>query len=509
MVKSEKKPVKPSFLIRVQNFLGTERFWYIVLGFFVFCAGWIAITSLYPMAFDEEVHLGTIRAYSEAWSPYSLVQKTAYDDFGAIITDPSYLFHFLMSFPYRFITLFTHNEPVIVVLLRFINIGFFAVALILFRKVLLTARISRASAHVVLAILVLIPVVPLLAGQINYDNLVMLATAALLLAVLRTRQGLRSNEHNLVAPLALATCFALFGSIVKYAFVPIALAAGLYVFIEIVLAFHRDGKKLFKRCQKEIQSLARPALVGLITLLVIGFGMFSQRYVVNMVRYGAPVPDCAKVLSVERCMAYSPWARNYRFSNDPSGVKARSLPHFTATYFAHGMWHRLYFTLAGPTNGYFTRKELPIPSRAAIFVVLSASVFVLVFARSIFREHPEFWLFLLVAVCYIGILLNQLYGDYMQTTRAVAINGRYLLPLLPGLGAIGIVAYGKFFNRAKIPQYKGIFAAVVLIVFLQGGGALTYMVSSEPRWYWPSPIVQNVTNTARNALQPILVGEQH
>jgi hypothetical protein len=505
MAKTLKNLTKPSLWLRLNRFFGTKLFWYIVLGFFIFSASWVAIFSLYPMAFDEEVHLGTIRAYSELWNPYALQQKVAYDDFGAIITDPSYLFHYLMSFPYRFLTLFTHNEPIIVVILRFMNIAMFAGALILFRRLLLRVRLSPAATHVVLAVLVLVPVVPLLAGQINYDNLVMLVVAALFLVALDVRQGLREQNRLPVLPAIYVVLLILFGSIVKYAFVPIALAAVLYLLVELILALRRDGSGLLRVFGADVLALRRPVQIGVLVLFVVGFGMFAQRYALNVLRYGDPVPDCAKVLSEERCKEYGPWARNNRMKNEPLKVKTRSLPHFTVTYFAEGMWHRLYFTLAGPTNGYSSRKQLPIPSYTAIFVVVISTLLVIIFARPVLREHPEFMLFLLAAVLYIGILLNQLYSDYLVTTRPVAINGRYLLPLLPGLGAMGIVACRKFFMRAGIAKYSGAFATVALLLFLQGGGAFTYMVRSESKWFWPNPVVQGITDGARSVLKPITV----
>ncbi len=127
--------------------LGSRRFFYVVLAFFGLSGLWVALSAVFPMAFDEEFHLGIIRVYSGHWLPFLGGQPDGADAYGAVAADPSYLYHYVMSFPYRIIALFTDNEMVQVILLRFINVGLFGLGLVLFRKVLLRAGTSPALTH--------------------------------------------------------------------------------------------------------------------------------------------------------------------------------------------------------------------------------------------------------------------------------------------------------------------------------------------------------------------------
>lgn len=66
------------------------------------------------MAFDERLPLGIITLYAHHLSPFWQAQPAHADAFGAVFRDPSYLYHWLMSFPYRFVSIFTDNHTTIV-----------------------------------------------------------------------------------------------------------------------------------------------------------------------------------------------------------------------------------------------------------------------------------------------------------------------------------------------------------------------------------------------------------
>src|SRR5690348_13109817 len=120
----------------ITRLLGSRRFFYGVLIFFGLESLWIAISAAYPMAFDEDFHFGLIKIYSHHWLPFLSGQPEGADAFGAVARDPSYLYHYLMSFPYRLISFCTGNETAQVVFLRLLNIMLFGTALVLFRRVL-------------------------------------------------------------------------------------------------------------------------------------------------------------------------------------------------------------------------------------------------------------------------------------------------------------------------------------------------------------------------------------
>jgi hypothetical protein len=99
------------------------------------------------MAFDEDFHLGIIRLYAHHLLPFWSSQPVGGDAYGAVARDPSYLYHYLMSFPYWLISQFTHDTTIQVLILRFINIGLFASGLVLFRRLLTRTFASPALLH--------------------------------------------------------------------------------------------------------------------------------------------------------------------------------------------------------------------------------------------------------------------------------------------------------------------------------------------------------------------------
>src|SRR5688572_18300901 len=179
---------------KVVRVLASRWFFVAVLAFFVFEALWMVASAAYPMAFDEEVHFGVIQLFSEHWLPFMGSQPESADSFGAIIRDPSYLYHYLMSFPYRFLNVFTDNQTAIIIVLRLINVALFVWGLVLFRKVMLRAKASPALAHTALAIFMLIPIVPQLAAHINYDNLLMIMVAWMCLLVATILDALKARK---------------------------------------------------------------------------------------------------------------------------------------------------------------------------------------------------------------------------------------------------------------------------------------------------------------------------
>jgi hypothetical protein len=88
-------------------------------------------------------------------------------------------------------------------------------------------------------------------------------------------------------------------------------------------------------------------------------------------------------------------------------------------------------------------------------------------------------------VLYAGALSFQLYGDYIDTAEPVAINGRYLIPLLP-LVAVGFIqAISGVFRNTDRRILSGISILLLIVTVLAGGGIGTYAVQSEPHWFWP------------------------
>lgn len=74
--------------MRLRSFVATRRFFAVITLVFIIEALWLAFTSRYPMAYDEDIHFGTIKLYAEQWLPFFGSQPAGADQFGAVVRDP-------------------------------------------------------------------------------------------------------------------------------------------------------------------------------------------------------------------------------------------------------------------------------------------------------------------------------------------------------------------------------------------------------------------------------------
>ncbi len=489
---------------RVTALIACPKFFWGILALFVLQAAWIALSGRYPMAFDEDVHLGIIRLYTHHLSPFWSAQPPGADVFGAVFRDPSYLYHWLMSFPYRFISIFTDNQTTLVLWLRALNIGLFASGLVLYRRLLLKTGASRTIVHLVLLLFILIPVAPLLAAQINYDNLFFPLIGLVLLLVVSASTELVQKKRSNPYTFAGIVVLCLLGSLVKYAFLPIFMAIVLFLAIRhwqvfgSFSAIWASKKAAFKRIGPGMTVLLAAAII-------ISGGLFVERYGVNLVRYHAPVADCSQALSIDACTSYGPWIRDHNLELNKSPT-APSSPATFAYDWLYGMWFRLFFSVDGPGTCFQTRVPLLIPGLSAIAFAAVGALLSLVYLKRLFRMYsaPVLSLLLLVSGVYVGVLWLDGYQAFLRTGVPVAINGRYLLPILPFVFLIGALAFNEFCGRRK--NLKLLIGGLAVFSMLWGGGTLTYILRSNPAWYWPAPAVKSVNQTVQDTLGPVTPG---
>jgi len=476
-------------IIRSRIFFG------VVISLFVLQAGWLAISARYPMAFDESYHVGIIKLYTHQLSPLFMSQPDGPAPFGALTRDPSYLYHWLLSFPYRLLSIWFNNQVLVVVLLRLLNVALFAAGLVLFRKVLLKTRASPTIVHLTILFFTLVPVVPLLAAHVNYDNLLMLLVPLSLLLTLQFHDRLVQRKLCSLPLLLNIFSLNLLGSLVKFAYLPI-LTANVLCILYLVW---KHGKPRRKQWRKLTRVKKYPAVI----LCLVSIILFVQMYGVNIVRYHNIIPQCGQVLSVERCKAYPPWARNY-------DAKAHKVPDtgnpvaFVGGWL-YGMFYRSFFAIngSGLVATYDNKPPLPILSAAAIAVFGFGSFFAFRYRQQIVGSDPALSILLFVCLVYLVSLLGRNYHDYAQLGQLVAINGRYLvLIMLPVLLAIGLA-----FQYHLRQHTQGLLVVVVFLAFLQGGGALSYIYDSNIHWYRSdSHFIQQTNLDLHDRLKPFILG---
>lgn len=483
---------------KIAAILGSRRFYWAVIIFFVLEALWVALSANYPMAFDEDFHFGVIHIYGQQWSPFLTDQPDGANKFGALATDPSYLYHYLMSFPYRLMAAITSNQTAQVIFLRLINIAFLTAGILLFRKVLSRAGSSRLLINVATLIFVLIPTVPLLAGQINYDNLFVLALAGVCWLAVCITEDVRAGKANVLTMLWLVALVAL-TSLVKYAFLPMALAVCGYLMVLIGAKIRRQPREFLAQIKASYRGISKGVKIAMLATLLLSSAMFLQRYGINSVRYGHPVPDCQATIGLEACMEYGPWGRNYRFAAQKSEVNSSPLAY--TWLWIQGMHYRLFFMITGPP-AHTNYPPALLPSAAAVVIVVFGALSTLFYWRQVFAGRPILVFFVVMAVLYVGVLWSQNYSQYLETGQPVAINGRYLIPLLLPLAAVLgrslSVALGAWSSARKWA------AIAVVFFFLQGGGAFSFILRSDSSWYWPNQAIIKTNEVMQHTLAPVM-----
>lgn len=488
----------------INRLIGSRRFFLFILIFFIFEAGWIALSARYPQAFDESFHFGLIQTYSHYWLPFLSSQPPHANTYGAVARDPSYLYHYLMSFPYRLIAVFYHEKIGQVILLRLINVGMFATGLILLRRVMLRVGASPQLTNVSLLLFVLIPVAPQLAAQINYDNLVIPLVAWTCLLTFNAIDEIKQRKPSVRTLITLLTV-CLLSSLVKYEFMPIFLGVVLFLLFITYKSFRGDLHVLRSRIRHSWSQQSRRVKAVLIALVLISVTMFVQRDVVNLVKYHSISPDCSAVLSVKDCSAYSVWDYNYR-THQLVLNKVKKVDSNPITYveeWAYWLWYRLFFAINGPASKYNNYPPLPLPSATFVVIGIAGIAAILKWHRRIFEHNPYIVLLALITVLYLAALLAEGYLAYEYTDVLQLMNGRYLLPILPLVAAIAGSAFSVALHKS--PRLKSGLALLAILLFLQGGGFLTFITRSDSSWDWQNGTVVKVNNAARHIANPVVV----
>ncbi|HUD07193.1 MAG TPA: hypothetical protein VMR34_04880 [Candidatus Saccharimonadales bacterium] len=489
---------------KIAGLIRSRRFLLIVLAFFIFESIWIAFSAVYPQAFDENFHFGLIQIYSHYWLPFLNHQPPNANAFGAVARDPSYLYHYLMSFPYRFIALFTHSQTVQIILLRLIDIVLFGIGLVLFHKALIRAGFSRSIANVSILFFVLIPVVPQLAAQINYDDLLFPLvswTCLLSFDVIGELKRKRPSTRTILT----WSIVCLFTGMVKYAFLPIFLAEFLFLGIMAYRTYKGKLKTFFTQLLQSFTKLSHLTKTLLVALLLLGVGLFIQRDGVNLIKYHSIAPNCASVLNVHDCSAYSAWDYNY---NQHLQVSAKTisasdnLAEYTGNWL-YWMWYRLFFAVNGPNSAFTNYPPLPIPSATAALIGVAGIGAIIKWRRRLFHNNPYTVFLVVISLIYVLVLFLQGYSSYRYTAILENQNGRYLLPILILVTAVAAQAF-NFWLRKRLVS-KVVLVVLVLALFLQGGGFLTFITRSDPTWDWSNSTVLKVNNTARKITNKVVV----
>lgn len=468
---------------------------------------WLALQSLWLilssnlLPYDEYYHIGIIEFYSRQWSPLITQQPAEMSLYGDLTRLPAYLYHYLMSFPYRLLDVFTDNQALIIIGLRLLNVAMIIVGIVLFRRLFREAKVSERVINLATLVFVATPIVPLLSAQNNYDNAMFMLTPVVLILAYR----LVTKTPELKTLLWLGTV-GMLATLIKYNFIVIFGAVAVYV---AWVLLYRHKQKLFRLLLVSMQKVPKATLLAAV-VFVLTLGLFTERFGVNAVRYKQVKVDCAKVQPREVCMQYSPWRRN---QNALTKMPEEPLYGGAVTYTSHwvAIIMRGYFAIFAnivpentdvpdPYGHYVFKNLLPLP------IVLGYS-FVVLGLLALMLNIKELWQKHLTRLTVVSSALLVLalwtfnFTFYLKYGRAYAIQARYLIPMMLPLLVLFGQALTMTVRRTSLRWLKWLLLTMVALYVLSGGIA-GWIIKSNDNWYWPNnSLVLSANRTAKAMLK--------
>lgn len=473
---------------KISKVIGSNWFFFCIIGFFLIQTIWIALSAIYPMLFDEEYHLGIIDIYSRQLLPFIQTQPPEASFHGDITRYGSYMFHYLMSFPYRLIELFSSDLQVTIITLRLICISFVVAGLFVFRAFLLRTGLTKTMTHLSIAVFTMIPIVPFAMSQINYDSLAFLFVATIFYISIRAVETTKQQSLWLILLLATSSVACL----VKFTILPIAFSSVLFV---LIVLWRKYRSKLPTELLIQTKNIPKITIVFSLLFLLFGIGLFIERYGTNIVQYHTIEPKCDRIHSDESCIQYTVWRRDttWRQENLESGKRRNNPAEYTYKSWVPDVYTDFTGVAAftyDDDNQALQIRYLPTAikwspgtpiMRIASWFVLVLAIIALVFSWKKLPNRKLRYLTMGTLGVFVVSMWVRNYTDYMYIGTVTATQGRYFIPILIPIFAVVGLAFRYYLRQAK---YQALFLLLCLGVFLQGGGAMNYILYSSPQWYW-------------------------
>jgi hypothetical protein len=437
----------------------------------------LAVTSRFPMAFDEAYHFELIEFFTHRISPIVTSQPSSSYVMGAIIHDPSILYHYLLSFPLRFVELFTQNPVREVVVLRLINVLIAICSLIVMKRLLKLIGLSEAFSNTVMLLFALTPIVTVLSAQINYDNLLILTVTLCLYQTVKFVKKLKQKEFS-ASTLLLLLLLCMSAGLVKYTFLPFFLGIAIVVGYQIYKFKKTTKQTLTTSFIKSFKKINRRTKAILLALNIIMGLFFIRIYGVNLIEYHSPAPACNQILSIADCKEYYSWDNDYLdYQNKLAhrNMQPSSFTKYTSYWIKINMLG--IFGEIMPLVGPFF--DSPIFYSLVATVLAVGIICTIAFYKKIIVGNRELLMLLAITAVYVIFLFSRNYHDYIHLGVAAAIDGRYMVPVLIylyslfGLG-IKYALAGDRHKNIKLPA-KVFLAIFIMVLFIFNGGYVNYL----------------------------------
>lgn len=452
---------------KLKQFIQSKNFLYVLLALFVGQAVFFAAAINYKVPSDEEFHF----TFTEYYANRPILEGPVIADqnsnfiLGDVQRLPSYMYHYLSSFYLRAVTVFSKNIEFQVFSLRLLNVAIGVLCLLVLVRLLRRIGTSQLSINLVIAGLISTGMFVWVFAGITYDNLAML----LFLLLLHQLIGLQRKLQ--IVPLLLSASTALFLFVVKETYLPVVLLCFLLLFGWHLkqVGFKKLWTNLWKSTVKSWKATStRRALVGAIVLFVLTFGLFAERYIQNYVVYGKTTPTCNQVHSESECMQSSIYRRNTGQKKEFEAAKNAGDGQLAPFGDFTRKWGILIYERTFFYRGHQTIKANDSSRRVAS--VTAVFVVIILFAGVwLGREKRSDVLHKALGIITVGYILLVFFynlNTYHYYGYPFAIQGRYLLPVLPFVYLAIVTCWQRVYrglDRAYRPVYMIISVVLILV----------------------------------------------
>lgn len=415
---------------KLKNILSSKKFLYVLIGLFAAQGIYFSAVINYKVPSDEEFHFVLTKYHAERPITAGPIIQDQSSSFmlGDIQRTPSYLYHYFLSFYLRVVMTITGNQEIQVFVLRLVNVALGVMALLMLVSIFKRINKSQLTINLTIAWLALTGMFVWVFAGISYDNLSMFLFFYLLYELIGLKNVLEI-KHILIS---IVTALALV--LTKETYVPIVLLSFV-----LLIGWHlkRSGIKIITKqirvsSRREWKTGAnRWVLVILAVSVVLFAGLFVERYVQNYARYGKVTPNCDQVHAVEECMQSSIYRRNTGQRKEFLAAKQNGNAQLDSTWVFTRNWVGLIYE-----RTYFYRGHQTIIANKVSRIVggVSAALILLLLIYSLTRARKFSSVSIalgIVTISYILLVFFYNLNTYHYYGYPFAIQGRYLLPVLP------------------------------------------------------------------------------
>lgn len=446
----------------LKNIILAKYFLLFLFVFFTFQAVYYATFVGFGIPSDETYHFGSVQYYAN--QPITDGPFTHNQDpktipvLRTIDRDANYLSHYVLSWPDRVMKAMGLSDHIQIIILRFINIIFGLLSLLLIKKILDEISADKLARNFTLFLMVMTGMFVWVAGAINYDNM------ANLLFLLFLWSTIKITKKPDPLMMLFATFLSIATLLTKYTFAPVLLLGLILTAIFIWKNGYRP-KTFWQDFLKKLK-VKRTLTVLIVLANVLFLGLFIERIGINLVRYHSIQPDCTAFFTVDECRTMNVYNRNYNQKKvyteaDKSQLISNFDPFGFTGQWTYTMYNTLYFQLGD------RRFESQLFNRIFAALLAVALIVTVFLSRRRIKMSKSAGYVLGISLFYVAVLFVYNLNTYFDFGQQYAFQGRYLLPVLAFLYFFTVLLVLSAY-RSRKPRRRLVFAwawLVVLILF--------------------------------------------